>query len=189
MLDKSLSRQRDPASVRVLFGSRLRALRSAGGYATARAFARRLGIEENRYTRYERGEVEPDLGLIAQICEQLQVTAAELLPVGANDTLPSVRGFSEAAPVMMTATPDKHDHRRQLAWRLAERLSSIESHAGEGNATTDHFAELRRTAAIFAAIDRDPFAFAARVTADTRIADLPPTDRDGIAALLAQLLR
>jgi transcriptional regulator with XRE-family HTH domain len=38
-----------------------------------------LGIEENRYTRYERAEVEPSLTLIHKICVTLQVSPNDLL--------------------------------------------------------------------------------------------------------------
>ena len=40
----------------------------------ARNFARALGIEENRYTRYERAEVEPTLTLIHRMCELLEAS-------------------------------------------------------------------------------------------------------------------
>ena len=40
----------------------------------ARSFARALGIEENTYTRYERAEAEPNLTLIAKICNVLRIT-------------------------------------------------------------------------------------------------------------------
>jgi transcriptional regulator with XRE-family HTH domain len=50
-----------PAEVRTRFGLRLRKLRLEAGFKTERAFAHALDMEENRYTRYERGEVEPNL--------------------------------------------------------------------------------------------------------------------------------
>jgi len=54
-----------PLSARERFASQVRHLRAQKGFATARSFARALDIEENRYTRYERAEVEPSLTLIA----------------------------------------------------------------------------------------------------------------------------
>ena len=36
-------------------------------YRARQIVAEKLGIHENRYTRYERAEVEPDLALILQI--------------------------------------------------------------------------------------------------------------------------
>ena len=65
--------------VRADFAKRLREQRVKRGYAKARSFARAIGIEENRYTRYERAEVEPDLTLIKRICDALRVTPDDLL--------------------------------------------------------------------------------------------------------------
>jgi len=39
-------------------------------------------IEENRYTRYERAEVEPSLTVLLKICETLGVTPNDLLGFG-----------------------------------------------------------------------------------------------------------
>ncbi len=43
-------------------GQRLRAVRTAAGYATAREFAEKLDIEENTLTSWERGQrlIEPE---------------------------------------------------------------------------------------------------------------------------------
>jgi transcriptional regulator with XRE-family HTH domain len=65
------------SQVRIEFSSRLRRLRLEHGYPHARAFAEAIGIEENRYTRYERGEVEPNLAVIAAICRTLGITPNE----------------------------------------------------------------------------------------------------------------
>jgi transcriptional regulator with XRE-family HTH domain len=66
-------------AVRVEFARRLRELRTERGFRHAREFARVLGIEENRYTRYERAEVEPSLTLIHKMCVTLQVSPNDLL--------------------------------------------------------------------------------------------------------------
>ena len=65
-------------AVRVEFAKRLRQLRTEKGFAHARELAR-LGVEEDRYTRYERAEVEPSLTLIHKICVTLQVSPNDLL--------------------------------------------------------------------------------------------------------------
>ena len=65
--------------VRARFAQRLKTLRTQRGFDRARYFAKSLGIEENRYTRYERAEVEPSLTLIHKMCETLQVSPNELL--------------------------------------------------------------------------------------------------------------
>lgn len=67
------------SETRVHFALQLRKLRVARGFKTARSFAKALGIDENRYTRYERAEVEPDLKLIREICGVLSVTPNNLL--------------------------------------------------------------------------------------------------------------
>ena len=65
--------------VRSQFAKRLKTMRTQRGFQRARYFARSLGIEENRYTRYERAEVEPNLTLIHKMCETLRVSPNELL--------------------------------------------------------------------------------------------------------------
>jgi transcriptional regulator with XRE-family HTH domain len=72
----------DRSPARLDFARRLRELRVPKGFRTARSLAKALGIDENRYTRYERAEVEPDLGLIRRICDVLGVTPSELLGSG-----------------------------------------------------------------------------------------------------------
>jgi transcriptional regulator with XRE-family HTH domain len=81
-----------PASeVRARFGLRLKGFRQSAGFKTARAFAEALELDENRYTRYERGEVEPNLANICRMCSVLGVEPNELL------------GFSEAPSEPITS--------------------------------------------------------------------------------------
>ena len=56
-------------------GQRLRAVRTAAGYRTAREFAEKLDIEENTLTSWERGErlIEPED--LAGVRELTRVTA------------------------------------------------------------------------------------------------------------------
>ena len=70
---------KEPTDARSRFAQRLRAIRIPRGFKTARSFARALGIDENRYTRYERAEVEPDLQLLLRMCELLRATPNDLL--------------------------------------------------------------------------------------------------------------
>src|SRR5262245_51589502 len=65
--------------VRSEFAKRLKTMRTQKGFPRARYFAKTLGIEENRYTRYERAEVEPSLTLIHKMCEVLEVSPNQLL--------------------------------------------------------------------------------------------------------------
>jgi transcriptional regulator with XRE-family HTH domain len=57
---------------------RLKSLRLSAGFRTARAFAEALELDENRYTRYERGEVEPNLATICRICSVLAIQPNDL---------------------------------------------------------------------------------------------------------------
>lgn len=63
----------------IRLSKRLKSLRQARGFKTARSFAIQLDIHENRYTRYERAEVEPDLELLVKFCSILQITPNDLL--------------------------------------------------------------------------------------------------------------
>lgn len=72
------------------FAVRLKTLRVLRGFRTARSFARALDIDENRYTRWERGEVEPSVTMLAKMAEVLG------LPV---DVLVSRTDFSESIAV------------------------------------------------------------------------------------------
>lgn len=61
------------------FAERLRALRKARGFKTARSFAEALEIDQNTYTRYERGEVEPNVGLLDRIWNLLDLPNNHLI--------------------------------------------------------------------------------------------------------------
>ena len=88
--------------IRDLFSQRLRELRKQAGFRSARSLAERLEIDENRYTRYERAEVEPNLQLFSRICEILRITPNDLLgyPPAPLTTRPETygapRGYSNA---------------------------------------------------------------------------------------------
>jgi transcriptional regulator with XRE-family HTH domain len=69
----------EDSSPRAQFAKNLRRLRIEKGFRTARELSKALGIEENRYTRYERAEVEPSLSLLLKICEALKTSPNELL--------------------------------------------------------------------------------------------------------------
>ncbi len=68
-------------TLRAEFAQRLRRLRIERGYKRARHLAESLGIDENRYTRYERAETEPDISLLSQICSKLAVTPNTLFGI------------------------------------------------------------------------------------------------------------
>jgi transcriptional regulator with XRE-family HTH domain len=61
------------------FPRQLQLARRRAGFDSARLFAKTLAINENRYSRYERGGAEPNLELLCQICRLLGATPNQLL--------------------------------------------------------------------------------------------------------------
>src|SRR5262245_66083095 len=112
--------------VRSQFAKRLKSMRVQSGFERARYFAKALGIEENRYTRYERAEVEPSLTLIHKICELLRVSPNELLGfAGAGGDGRTPGGFAEPeSDYGHRESPSEADrHAELLAWRLASEIT------------------------------------------------------------------
>ena len=60
------------------FGERLKTLRIEKGYRQGE-LAKRIGIDQNNISRYERGITQPSLSILEWICVALDVTATELL--------------------------------------------------------------------------------------------------------------
>ena len=85
-------------AVRLQFAKRLKQLRTEKGFLLARTFAHALGIAENRYTRYERAEVEPSLTLIHKICGTLRVSPNDLLGLIENDAKSPLESTTRWAP-------------------------------------------------------------------------------------------
>lgn len=201
----------DYVPVRAMFGSRLKVHRAAAGYPTARAFARALGIEENRYTRYERGEVEPDLTMLERICERLGVGVGDLLPFGRVGTADLANGSDQVIRSDQVSRSDRVSRLdratgfaegngrgpapfetgdRVIAWRIADIVAASEMGSVEtgGDAGNVSFERLTRTAQLLAQIDTDPIGFAARIVRDQRVAALELAERDRLAGLIATLL-
>ena len=88
---RSLSSQ-----ARLAFARNLKQRRLAAGYLRAAPFAAAVGLEEHRYLRYERAEVEPSLALIHTLSAVLNTTADELLGVAPSRRTSSVGGSDDA---------------------------------------------------------------------------------------------
>lgn len=161
-----------PTEARTRFARRLKAIRVPKGFRTARSFAEALGIDENRYTRYERGEVEPSLELLLRMCELLGATPNDLLCdyIG-HAAFDRQGGFAEEgfhnAPVP-TPTPaaissagngngDAAARASATAWLLASELATLRTGRAE-EAQLSPFEKLRRTSEIFNRLKADPFA-------------------------------
>lgn len=79
-MDRDIDIGRDqPSSA---FAIRLKQLRVLRGYRTARSFAQALEIDENRYTRWERGEVEPSVAMLGKMADMLNVPVDMLVSGG-----------------------------------------------------------------------------------------------------------
>ncbi|MFY0612537.1 MAG: helix-turn-helix transcriptional regulator [Hyphomicrobiaceae bacterium] len=171
------------SDVRDRFAQRLRAIRVPRGYKTARSFAEALEIDENRYTRYERAEVEPDLRLMMRICSLLGATPNDLLcdTIGAaTPEFDAPYGFSErsagtgyhaqsvqpaqslgaAVSAPAPATNVLNDVRKAVGFQLAEAIATIEAEStGVHASALTPLEKLRRTVPIAARIEADAFKF------------------------------
>ena len=169
------------SDIRSRFAQRLRAIRIPRGFKTARSFAEALEIDENRYTRYERAEVEPDLQLLMRICNLLSATPNDLLcdTIGAPPVeLDMPYGFAEQAsgtyvasgaaaqplpiPVALAhgAADSIGEARKAIAWDLATVIAAIEAGAtGLDLEALPMMEKLRRVPPIHARITADVFRF------------------------------
>jgi transcriptional regulator with XRE-family HTH domain len=175
-----------PSATRVHFAARLKELRNRRGFKTARMLAQNLGIDENRYTRYERAEVEPDLSLVVRICKALATTPNELLGVHPN-------GFEEPAnPELAPPTEGQRialDHAntryRALARRLAREIADARGGSGKADDALGRLTEISR---IVAEIERDPFDYVKRLPSFSEVKALDKQRQQQIAQLAEQLM-
>jgi transcriptional regulator with XRE-family HTH domain len=177
------------------FARRLREFRVARGFKTARSLAQALDIDENRYTRYERAEVEPDIKLIQQICETLGLSPNDLLgtPVPRHEMAPrpapgaTVSGFSEAEPVPFNPSAGKRD---RTAWLLACAVADLRataaSPAPEG-AGASPLATLQQAARLFADLQSRPYAAITDILLHPAVAQAPLKEARRIETLIEAL--
>jgi len=173
--------------VRSQFARHLKDMRVRSGFPRARYFAKSLGIEENRYTRYERAEVEPNLTLIHKMCETLRVSPNELLGFAEYEGTAPLPAFSEDAPSEHSPAEDPAARRLGLlAWRLASEAVAIRSrHRAKPRAAADPLAVTRDTGKLFQRLRSDPFGTVAEIAADEALKDLDPTRRAELAQAIA----
>src|SRR5262245_4263606 len=179
--------------VRSRFAQRLKSLRTQRGFDRARYFAKSLGIEENRYTRYERAEVEPSLTLIHKMCETLRVSPNELL--GFVELLhhdgSAGAGLAQTAPEDLQRPPSAEaggkgtDAVSSLAWSLATEAAAIRhGRSAKPKAAADPLAALRETSALFSALQAEPFATVAAILGDAAVKDIGAEDKARLAELI-----
>src|SRR5262245_49575162 len=167
--------------VRSQFAKRLKAMRVHGGFERARYFAKALGIEENRYTRYERAEVEPSLTLIHKMCDVLRVSPNELLgfPEHRSAALP---GFAEdAAAEYGTREIPPERHAELLAWRLASEVAAVRG------GHRDPFAVKGETGRLYQLLLKDPFNTIAGIVSDEGLKGLDAERKSELAQLVDAL--
>lgn len=184
--------------VRSQFAKRLKAIRTQRGFDRARYFARSLGIEENRYTRYERAEVEPSLTLIHKMCDTLRVSPNELLGFA---ELKHQRQF-EAAPGLAESPTEEIAHASRpgagldengngpdplgsLAWVLASEAVAIRHEHTRSKGAGDPLQALQETGALFRNLQAEPFDVATQILEDRTLKDVDPKR----TAKLAELIR
>jgi transcriptional regulator with XRE-family HTH domain len=176
--------------VRQQFAERLKSLRLARGFRTARSLAVALEIDENRYTRYERAEVEPDLDLLSRICSALQLSPNDLLGPLGDGGRAKVPGFAEEAVSEPADGPDLR--RDRAAWRLAQAVAEIESCAGRPQAASPApLSVLQSAGRWFLGLQSKPYAAMSELLCLPSVAGLPPPSaerlRQAVEAFSAEL--
>lgn len=201
---------KEPTDARSRFAQRLRAVRIPRGFKTARSFANALGIDENRYTRYERAEVEPDLQLLMRICDLLKATPNDLLcdTIGAARMAePQPYGFADVERLPYHAEARVHHHaepaargsakdidpageeRKAVEWQLAETIALAKARQQRGSAEELPVIEkLRLIGPLFARLNADPFSFLAGIPAELNGIDISADEEQRIGELSEKLV-
>lgn len=182
------------------FAQRLRATRLAKGVKTARELARTLDINENRYTRYERAEVEPDLATLVRICEILKVTPNNLLcetaGLGESFSEDIQMGFSEASS---SAYKPVHSRERlnenrldATYYTLATKLGLLAAKQKAGGLDPAPVNTMKMSGEIYSQMRAAPFATIASIGREIDLSHASLEQQQEIAALvreIADLLR
>lgn len=176
------------SSARSDFARRLREHRIPRGFKTARSFARALGIDENRYTRYERAEVEPDLALIRKICELLGIVPNDLLGVADGD--PSLNaGFSEPEtrpPSGLPVSPPALSAVQRSAWRLAQQFARLQSKQSVDGGRQSHLEVIRHCGEIYTDLMERPYDMISQLVRHPSIDAAPAQQASDLRDLIDQ---
>jgi len=190
-------------NARAEFAQRLRKLRGDRGFKRARHLAEALGIDENRYTRYERAETEPDITLLSLICQKLGVTPNQLLgyaesdrhevgPAYVSPQAPAGALHEPLQPPLQPA-PDppasphgSQESLRRLLWRLAEWSAQ---HPSSGGAPPPAgLGRVEKIAQLYTAYLADPFAAVGRVAGEASRVDASPASAREVEMLIEEIL-
>ena len=172
----------DPSNLqRAKFADRLRTARKARGFRTARSFAEKVGVDQNTYTRYERGEVEPNVGLIERMWQALDLPPTDLFGVLPSGGLaePVTPPLSGAATGQLSGPTES-----ALAWQVAETFIAARAAPGAALGPLD---ALRAAARIYAELAADPFGAVARLVADPDLERGDPNRRDALVRRIGAL--
>jgi len=174
------------------FARRLRELRITRGFKTARSLATALAIDENRYTRYERAEVEPDIGLIQRICEMLHLSPNELFGIGqetpARAKQPATSEFAEAGADYSTRSDaDGRDSRARATWMLACAVAQLQSKANEQAGGKSSLTRLQQAARLFIDLERRPYAAVSELLLLPAVAGASAEEAQYIGRLVEEL--
>jgi transcriptional regulator with XRE-family HTH domain len=171
--------------VRSQFAKRLKSMRVQSGFERARYFAKALGIEENRYTRYERAEVEPSLTLIHKICEVLRVSPNELLGFPEPKGAAIAGAFDEDQAVIGRLQDPAERHLELLAWRLASELAAVRhGHRPGGKGEGDPLKLTRQIGKLYQQLLKDPFNTIAGIVGDEALPNLGPDRKADLARMV-----
>lgn len=181
-------------SARWDFARRLRELRILRGFRTARSLARALEIDENRYTRYERAEVEPDLDMIRRICSALTVTPSELLGPQESVTGGKTSGQTRRSSGQRNRT-ELHGNGSALgiasaAWELAEAVTQTRtSKAAVGqDLSASPLAGVSQTGTLYQLIMKQPFEAISSLLQEPGISEAPTEVATGLRQRIEQLV-
>jgi transcriptional regulator with XRE-family HTH domain len=172
-------------AARLEFARRLRELRIPRGFRTARSLARSLDIDENRYTRYERAEVEPDLTMIRRICETLNVTPNDLFSyvgVGAETQSVASAGARSLDRPGADAEPrpvrPQNDPITTAAWLVAEVATqlkgNLQAKGGAGAPRPTALAIMAETGRLYKALMEQPFETITDLLSEQAVANADP---------------
>ena len=179
--------------VRLRCARRLKDMRNQRGFHRARYFAKSLGIEENRYTRYERAEVEPSLTLIHKMCETLQVTPNELLGFAEASQRPleAAPGLAEGSAGEMARAHGAADSGNgpdpfsSLAWSLASEAVAIRlEQTGRSKSASDPMRALQETSALFRKLQSQPFRTVTELVEDRTLKEADAPRKARVAELI-----
>lgn len=174
-----------PPPMREKFAKQLKQLRRAQ-FPHARLFAKMLGIDENRYTRYERAEAEPDLTLISKILKTLRATPNELFNVLLEpDVQPKYTDRQASAP---GDSPDRAGEKALRAWELAAAVVAVQQKS-ENQKSNVMLANMTRILELSNSLRTDPVGTVATIVDDPAVKSAAKSQKEDIGSLIGSFMK